>query len=211
MNDWEWDSPEAVQDEDVIYRRIPVHPDHRTADPLNGGCLPSPAAFQVPWKANTPPTGLSGHLDRLVPTSRKPPNLYTTTRFGAVAYKVRIVRAQGEAGVVITDDPLEEDPILRGSHVEVRTPEPRDKRAFRDLRETIISNCSWAQVPPEPCQGCSGNSTDPNIRSACPRMAPPHASSGSVVSQVDVSRRPSLWRRLKSLLRRTAPDARRGA
>lgn len=168
MYEWTWDDSE-VDNADVIYRRVVMAPDHRTVDLALGGCRPSPAAFQSP---NTPKTGLSGHLARLIPAERQPPRLYSPDRYGAVGFPAGIAREQGLAGIVVSDDPGEQDQVLRRSHVEVRTANPvmgKKNVAWKEVRAAIVDRCEWVQAPPTPCAACTADSHDEVRRKACPR------------------------------------------
>lgn len=168
MDEWNWNDS-TVSDNSAIYRRIAMAPDHRTADLALGGCRPSPAAFQSP---NTPRTGLSGHLDRLIPAERQPPRLYVSDKYGAVGFPAGLAREGDLAGIVVTDDPGEQDRVLRRSHVEVRTKNPvmgKKNVAWREVRAAIVDHCEWVQPPPTPCAACTADSDDEGRRLACPR------------------------------------------
>lgn len=142
MSDDEWvmDDPQ-ISDDELLYRRIPLKPDHCTFDPERGRWVPQPAAFR-----RDPGEGMSVHMDSVLnELSRQPHTLYDPESYGAVRFPAGVVRSAG-AGVLRTPATVEDeaDGDLREAHAEARPPtSARDRAFWSQVRHRIIGACDW--------------------------------------------------------------------
>jgi len=139
---WEFDDG-SIADSELLYRRIPKRPDHRTFDPERECWVPSTAALRR--DANQ---GMSVHLDTVVRTRRRDPQtLYDSTKYGSIAFPAGLPRCEG-AGVLPTTPTAEEepDPDLRAAHAEVRPSQPqKDRAAWSRVTNVILLRATWVQ------------------------------------------------------------------
>lgn len=141
-DEWAWNDPQ-IPDDEVIFRRVRMNPDHRTFDPEKGQWVPSAGAFR-----RMEGEGMSAHMNSVLESKgRAGHSLYDPERYGAVRFPVEVVRSAG-AGVVQTLPSVEEEPDqdLREAHVEARPPTwALDKRFWSKVRAQMIKASVWVE------------------------------------------------------------------
>ena len=139
---WDFDDP-GIADSELLYRRIPKHPDHRTFDAERERWVPTTAALR-----READEGMSVHRHAvLAERGRDPLSLYDPATHGSISFVAGVPRSQG-AGVVATSPTEDEEPDedRRASHAEVR-PErsEKDRAAWSRVANSIATQCQWVQ------------------------------------------------------------------
>lgn len=139
---WEFDD-ELVGGWEVLLRRIPKKPEHRTFDPELNRWVVGPGALR---RAKN--EGLSVHREPLVISlGVDPAQLYDETKYGSIGFSASTPRQKG-AGVMETPQPehREPNPILRASHADVRPPTAYlDKPFWKGIAYEISQKSWWVQ------------------------------------------------------------------
>lgn len=144
MSDSTWDfDDEAVDDREILYRRIPKNPDHRTYDAEKGTWVPSPGALR-----RVKGEGMSVHCHgTLSERGRDVATLYDPKKYGSICFTAVRPRSEG-AGVLNTRPTITQEPDedLRAAHAEVRPPAPELDRPFWSrIVSQIVQHACWVQ------------------------------------------------------------------
>lgn len=146
MNGDEWKFEDGVVgDDDVLLRRVPKKPEHRTFDAERGSWTVGPGALR-----RLPNEGMSVHRESVVISmGADPETLYDCSAYGSIGFYAKVPRGEG-AGVMETpqSEEIEPDRVLRDSHADVRPPTASKDRAFwSTVAYAISQNSWWVQSP----------------------------------------------------------------
>jgi hypothetical protein len=131
----------GIPDEEIIYRRVPDHPDYLAPDLITGKKAPTHTAFR--WD----PDGISVHRSSILADKGLGPHSMIKKE-GQVVYgfPVRVVRS---CKAKVLDDPDFDDPPIGVAHALIQCEVPKPEKLRRREISEALADASERFFPPE--------------------------------------------------------------